>query len=142
MSIQDEAERKPASSNDPTGVANTDVVMFTATTSSKVNSLPPGWSGKFVRIRPIGTDIYYYFVVTPNQTAPANTIALPPAASDAGAFAATQGELVKAADPALAVQVPNAPPNGLVWFCRWGITAGQSVQITKASGRPGWNNAE
>lgn len=145
MSIADEAERKPAASADPTGVANTDVVMFTATTASKVNAMPAGWAGKFIRIQPIGTDIYYFFAVTNNlngaPVAPSNTIALPPAATDAGAFAATQGELIKSG-VVLALQCPNASVNQTAWFCRWGVTAAQSVQITKASGKPGWNTAE
>lgn len=145
MSIADEAERKPASSNDPTGVASTDVIMFTATTASKVNAMPAGWAGKFIRVQPIGTDLYYYFVVTNNvngaAVAPASSIALPPAATDAGAQAATQGELIKSG-VVLALQCPNASVNQTAWFCRWGVTAAQSVQITKASGKPGWNTAE
>lgn len=135
---QKAADRKGAASNDPTGVANTDVIMFTATTASKVNAMPQGWCGEFVRIQPIGTDIYYFWVTTQTAAAPAATIALPPAAADAGAQAGTQGELIKSGS-ILEIEVPNCPPNGAVWFARWGVTAGQSVQITKASGRPGWN---
>lgn len=135
---QKAADRKGAAASDITGVANTDVVMFTATNGSKVNAMPQGWAGEFVRIQPIGTDIYYFWVITPTTAAPANTIALPPAGTDNGAFAANQGELVKSG-AILEIEVPNCPQAGAVWFARWGVTAGQSVQITKASGRPGFN---
>lgn len=135
------ADRKGAANLDPTGATNTDVIMFTATTASKVNTMPQGFCGEFVRIQPIGTDIYYYWVITPTPAAPAATIALPPAASDAGAQAATQGELVKSG-AILEIECPNVPTGGAVWFCRWGVVAGQSVQITKASGKPGQNLLE
>jgi hypothetical protein len=133
-------QKKAAGSADITGAANTDVIMFTATTASKVNALPQGFAGEFVRIQPIGTDLYYYFVVTPTAAAPANTIALPPAATDVGAQAGTQGEFVKSGS-VLEVMVPYCPITGAVWFCRWGVTAAQSVQITKTSGSPGGNAA-
>lgn len=136
--MADQFERKGAASADPTGVANTDVIMFTATTASKVNALPQGWAGVPVRMQPIGTDLYYFFIVTPTTAAPAATIALPPAATDAGAQAGSQGELVKSG-VVLDVTAPNCPPNGAVWLARWGVTAAQSVQITKAAGRPGIN---
>lgn len=140
---QKAADRKGAASRDPLGVENTDVINFTATTTTKISSMPGGWSGEFVRIQPVGTDMYYFWVVTPapatgGLVAPANVCAAPPAATDAGAQAASQGELIKSGS-ILEIECPNCAPGGAVWFCRFGVTASQSVQITKASGRPGWN---
>lgn len=132
------AQEKPAGAADITGTLSTDVIMFTATTASKVNALPQGWAGEYAWLQPIGTDIYFFFVVTPTVAAPANTIALPPAATDGGAQAATQGELVTSGTKVKRL-IPNCPIGGAVWFCRWGVTAAQSVQLTKASGRPGFN---
>lgn len=139
----DVIQRKGAGSRDPLGVDSTDVINFTATTTSKVSAMPIGWAGEFVRIQPVGTDLYYYFVVTPPPatgavTAPPNSVTAPPAATDAGAQSATQGELIKSG-VVLDVLVPSCNPGGAVWFCRLGVTAAQSVQITKATGRPGWN---
>jgi hypothetical protein len=134
-------QKKAAGSADITGAANTDVIMFTATTASKVNALPQGFAGEFVRIQPIGTDMYYYFVVTPTTAAPSNTIALPPAATDVGAQAGYPGRVRQVGFAILEVMVPYCPIAGAVWFCRWGVTAAQSVQITKTSGAPGGNTA-
>lgn len=125
----------------PAAATNTDVVMFTATNASKANALPDGFCGQFVRIQPIGTDMYYFFAVeaaTATGVAPTAVIALPPAATDAGAQATTQGELIKSG-AVLEVEVPFCGAGQAVYFCRWGVTGGQSVQLTKASGKPGDN---
>lgn len=119
------------------GAANTDVIMFTATTASKVNAMPRGFEGQYVRIQPIGTDMYYFWAIDADAATTA-VIALPPAASDAGAQAVNQGELIKSG-AILEVEVPSPPPGKSVYFCRWGVTVSQSVQITKASGKPGDN---
>lgn len=137
MSLQ-AADRKGAANADPTGAASTDVIMFTATNASKVNPVPSGWPGETVRIQPIGTDLYYFWIVVQDGSTPTATIALPPAATDVGAQAGTQGELIKSG-AILEIECPNVKQGGQVWFARFGVTAAQSVQLTKASGRPGVN---
>lgn len=115
------------------GTANTTVLgNFTIAATSKVNILPTECYGRFVRM--IGTEAFdYYFTFTSGAT-----IATGPAATDAGARAATQGESV-AADTICEVCVPWPPSGGSVYLARIatdGATTGD-LQVTLADGTTG-----
>ena len=114
------------------GTNNTDSLFFTLPSgTSKVVALPDGWVGNFVRVTPIGGNMYYFF----STTATASVVI--PAAADNGAGAATTGEYV-ANGSTLPIWVPYAAPGTHIYFARIGDAAG-SVSITKASGQPGNN---
>lgn len=115
------------------GTNNTDSLFFTLAATSKVVALPNGWKGQYVRITPIGADMYYFFSTS------ASAAVVIPAAADAGAPAATTGEYV-AAGNTLPVQVPYSIDGTSIYFARIGSGTG-SISVTKASGKPG-NNTE
>lgn len=114
------------------GTSATEVRNFTLTNVSKVQAIPANWCGRFVRMRPNGSTMYYYFTKLVSAT-----IALPPAATDAGASAATQGEGPYADGEIVEVRTPYAATGETVYFCRIGGTASQSVQMTLADGTVG-----
>lgn len=115
------------------GVSNTNVLgNFSLTTSSKVDAIPVEAHGRYVRIRPAGSTLYYYFTFLSSAT-----IALPPAATDAGARAITQGEGPFVDGSEIEVRVPHPPSGGRVYFCRIGGTAAQSCQLVLADGTVG-----
>ena len=126
-------DRKAAYGN---GTDVTDTLNFTLTSSSKTNVLPRGFYGQFVRMRPVGANMNYAF-----SHSATIAIAASPAATDAGASAATQGEYVPDGE-LVEVEIPYAGPAGLVYFSRFGSAASQSVQLTKASGKPGGTTIE
>ncbi len=115
------------------GTSSTNVLgNFSLTTSSKVNAIPVEAHGRYVRLLPLGSGLYYYFTFLESAT-----IALPPAATDAGARAATQGEGPYADGSVVEVRVPHPPSGGRVYFARIGDTASQSVQMVLADGTVG-----
>jgi hypothetical protein len=116
------------------GTNNSDVLRYTLETSTAVNAIPSGWKGQFVRMRPVGGDLYYLFSTLSTQTVTNGA-----AAADGGA-AATRGEYVPSGE-CLEVQVPHARDGSEIYFARLGGTAATSVYMTKASGKPG-NNTE
>ena len=116
------------------GTNNTDSAVYTLTTSSKTNALPIGWYGQFIRIRPVGGAIWFYF--SKNASA---TIAANPVPSDAGTQAATQGEYIPNGE-LFHCTVPYGDQP--IYFVRIGDTASTAVYITKASGAPGRNAVE
>lgn len=113
------------------GTNATEMLNFTLTNVSKVNVLPVAWHGRYVRMRPVGADMNYYFTFDDGAT-----IAASPAASDAGASAATQGERVPDGE-LFEVKVPWPPSGGRVYFARLGSVASQSVQVVLADGTVG-----
>lgn len=112
------------------GTNNTDTVWYTADTVPRHVALPSAFVGQFVRIRPMGANLQYFFSSNPAAVIAA---AVPTAA---GAQAATQGEPVANGNP-LTVEVPSIGFNGPVFFCWVCDAAGTGVCITKASGVPG-----
>ena len=114
------------------GAANTNVVNFTLTNSSKVNAIPAEFHGRWVRLLNSGSTMYYYFTLLSSAT-----IATPPAATDAGARAATQGEGPYPDLSVVECRVPHPPSGGVVYFARIGGTATQSVQMILADGTVG-----
>lgn len=113
------------------GSTVTETRNFTLGTTTKANAVPSTWQGRYVRITPHGSTLYYYFAFA------AGTCAAPPAATDAGASAATAGEGPIADNVTMEVRVPTAAAGGAVYFCRVGGTDAQSVQMTLADGTRG-----
>jgi hypothetical protein len=115
------------------GTNNTDVIAFTADTTPRNVALPTAWRKQFVRIRPIGANLQYYFSSSPA----AAVVAAVPTAT--GQQAATLGESV-ASGVTLTVVIPDVGPNVyFVWVCD---AAGAGVFLTKGSGIPGINVGE
>lgn len=121
------AEDVLAASGD--GTNPTTVARYTLELASASNAVPIGWQGQWVRIRPVGGDMYYFFSKTAGATA-----ANPAAAADGG-FGATRGEYVPSGER-IEVLVPYAKDGDAVYFVRLGGTASTSVYMTKASGLP------
>lgn len=117
------------------GVNNTDSDFFTLAAASKVGQVPDGWKGQFVRMTPIGANMWYFF-----SSNPAAAIAIG-AASDGGTQSPTQGEYV-ANGTTIPVLVPYAAEGQHVYFVRIGDAAGTGVSVTKASGKPGENSVQ
>lgn len=114
------------------GTANTDVAKFTLTAASLVGVLPVGWYGHFVRIRPVGGNMWFYI------TSNASAVVANPASDNAGALGATRGEYV-ANGELFHGRIPDVSPDGtLLYIARIGDAVGD-VYITKASGKPGNN---
>lgn len=42
------------------GSADTNVLLFTATTTSQAHALPDSWSGAFITVRAVGGTVYWY----------------------------------------------------------------------------------
>jgi hypothetical protein len=114
------------------GVANTTVLRYTLEVASRADPIPAGWYGQFVRLRPLGGDLYFLFSKNPAQ---AVTNA---AAANDGGPSATRGELVPSGER-LEVQIPYANEGETIYFVRLGGTAATSVYFSKASGQPGSN---
>lgn len=113
------------------GVANTTVLRYTLAAASRADPIPPGWYGQFVRLRPIGGDLFYFFSKNPAA------VATNAAAADDGAPSVSRGELLPANEKA-DVQIPYANEGEAIYFVRIGSAAG-SVYFSKASGQPGSN---
>ncbi len=113
------------------GTTVTEQRNFTLGTTSAANAVPLAWQGRYVRITPHGSTLYYYFAFA------AGTCAAPPAASAAGASAATAGEGPIVDGVTTEVRVPIAANGGSVYFCRLGGTDAQSVQMVLADGTRG-----
>src|SRR5678815_4393039 len=116
------------------GTANTDSLFFTLTGATANAAIPVGWEGQFVRIRPIGADMWFFF-----SSSNAATAVIGVSAADGGA-AATRGEFVPNGE-LFQCEVPYAREGAGVFFVRIGSGAGTGVVMTKASGMPG-NNLE
>ena len=116
------------------GTDNSDVLRYTLETTTAVDLIPVGWQGQFVRMRPVGGDLYYLFSTLSTQTVTND------AAAAAGGAGATRGEYVPSGE-CLEVQVPHSRDGVRLYFARLGGTASTSVYMTKASGKPG-NNTE
>ncbi len=112
------------------GTNVTDTVWFTADTTPRHVALPQYLVGQWVRIRPVGANLQYFFSSNPAAVIAAAT----PSAT--GATATTQGEPVPT-NTVLPVQVPSIGNNGVIYFCWVCDAAGTGVCITKASGVPG-----
>lgn len=125
------AEDVLAASGD--GTNNTTVLRYTLELASASNAIPQGWYGQFVRMRPVGGDMYYFFSKVSGATA-----ANPAAAADGGA-GATRAEYVPSGER-YEVQVPYADGGDTIFFVRLGGTAATSVYMTKASGQALNNN--
>ena len=112
------------------GEANTSVLgNFTLGTTGLVNVIPTEAHGRWVRLLPTGSTLFYFFTFNASATVPVAT-----AATDAGARAATQGEGPFPAEQIVEARVPHPPSGGRVYFARRGGTAGQSVMMTLADG--------
>lgn len=113
------------------GTTATEQRNFTLGTTSAANAVPSTWHGRWVRITPHGSTLYYYFAFA------AGTCAAPPAATDAGASAATAGEGPITDGTTIEVRIPIPTNSGSVYFCRLGGTNTQSVQMVLADGTRG-----
>jgi hypothetical protein len=115
------------------GVASTNVLgNFTLDTTGKLNVIPTEAHGRWVRLLPTGSTLFYFFTFNASATVPSAT-----AATDAGARAATQGEGPFPAEQVVEVRVPHPPSGGRVYFARLGGTASKSVMMTLADGTVG-----
>lgn len=115
------------------GVANTNVLgNFTLDTTGKLNVIPVEAHGRWVRMIPVDSTMFYFFTFNASATVPSAT-----AATDAGARAATQGEGPFPANEVVEVRVPHPPSGGRVYFARLGGTASKSVMMTLADGTVG-----
>jgi hypothetical protein len=113
------------------GVNNTDVAKFTLTAASLVGVLPVAWYGHFVRIRPVGGNMWFY--ITSLSTA----VVANPASDNLGALGATRGEYV-ANGELFHGQIPYSAPGVPLYIARIGDAVGD-VYVSKASGTPGNN---
>lgn len=116
------------------GVAATDVAKFTLTAGSLVGAIPNGWYGQFVRIRPVGANMWFY-ITTLSIAVVAN-----PASDNAGALGPTRGEYLpngEARDFAL----PTADGGVILYLARIGDAVGD-VYLSKGSGTPGNNSTK
>ena len=115
------------------GSANTNVLgNFTLGTTGRVDVLPTEAHGRWVRILPTGSTLFFFFTFNSSASVPVAT-----AATNAGARAATQGEGPFPAEQVISVRVPMPPAGGRVYFARRGGTDAQSVMITLADGTVG-----
>jgi hypothetical protein len=115
------------------GVASTNVLgNFTLGTTGVLSVIPVEAHGRWVRLLPTGSTMFYFFTFNASATVPSAT-----AATDAGARAATQGEGPFPAEQVVEVRVPHPPSGGSVYFARRGGTNGQSVMMTLADGTVG-----
>lgn len=115
------------------GVANTTVLgNFTLGTAGRVDVLPAESHGRWVRLLPTGSTLFYFFTFNSSASAPTAT-----AATNGGARAVTQGEGPFLADQVVEVRVPHPPSGGRVYFARRGGTDAQSVMVTLADGTEG-----
>lgn len=125
------AEDVKAPSGD--GVNATDVAKFTLTAGSLVGAIPNGWYGQFVRIRPVGANMWFY-ITTLSTAVVAN-----PASDNAGALGPTRGSYLPNGE-AREFALPMADGGTTLFLARIGDAVGD-VYIEKASGTPGNNSA-
>jgi hypothetical protein len=109
------------------------MVNFTLTTATKVNEIPQEFWGRYVRLRPKGSNMYYYFTFKSDATVSAAL----PTATDAGAQAADQGEGPISDNEVVEARIPWPTNGAKVYFVRIGGTVTQSVQMTLADGTVG-----
>jgi hypothetical protein len=113
------------------GTNNTDVAKYTLTAGSLVGAVPVAWYGHFVRIRPVGGNMWFYI------TSSASAVVANLASDNTGALGPTRGEYV-ANGELFHGQIPYAPPGTTLYIARIGDAVGD-VYVTKASGTPGNN---
>lgn len=112
--------------SDGTALTNSNVALYTAATTDKCNAIPAEFHGKFVRVRPIGGNLW--FVFTDKST---HVVDRAIAATDAGARAEGMGGYLPNGEVAH-VRVPTPPLGGNVYFSRE-ADASISVSIELAS---------
>lgn len=120
------------------GTNPTDTIAYTVATgagagSGRVDPVPVGWYGEFVRIVSIGADSRYYFTKLISATIDPGV-----APSGIGSQSAQRGELL-ASGVGQHVLVPTAGPGETVFLARASAGAPTSLELTKASGKPGNN---
>ncbi len=113
------------------GTNNTDVAKFTLTAGSLVGALPVAWYGHFIRLRPVGGNMWYYI------TSASGAVVANPASDNAGALGPTRGEYIPNGELGHG-QIPYAAPGVTLYLARIGDAVGD-VYVTKASGTPGNN---
>ena len=112
------------------GSANTvsNVMYFTCVATAKCNEVPEIFHGKYVRLTPLGANMWFAF--TDKAT---HTIDRTIAATDAGAQAEGLGDYVANGEHEH-VFCPTPPPGGKVYFSRQGDAAG-TVYMREAADR-------
>jgi len=121
------------------GTSNTDSIAFSVQTggngggSGRVDAIPIGWAGQFVRMISIGADSRYFF--TKNGSAQIDPAI---AATATGAQSPKKGELL-AAGIEKTVLVPVAGPNDTIFLARASTGAPTGLEVTSASGKRGNN---
>ncbi len=113
-------------------VDSSNVRNFTLGTAAELNAVPDEWQGRFVRLKPNGSTLYYIFT-----SASGMTPTLPAAATAAGAGAVGQCEGPYADGSVVTVRVPKAASGSSIYFGRIGGTNTQSVQMILADGTYG-----
>lgn len=120
------------------GTNPTDTISYSVATGAgsgtgRVDPIPVGWYGEFVRIISIGADSRYFFTKAANATIDPGR-----AASGTGDQHAQRGELLPSGIEKH-VLIPVAGPGDIIYLARASSGAPTSLELTKASGKPGNN---
>lgn len=112
------------------GTNNTSVISFTLDTTARNVALPRDFYGQFLRVLPVGANLYWYLSKSSSASVDRTV-----AASASGARAANLGEYL--ANGSVDHEIcPNGTPSETVYFVWQGDAAGTFVQIRKSSGKP------
>lgn len=125
-----------APSGDGTNATTVDV--FTLTTTARNAPLPRGFYGNFVRIIPVGANMYWFLAKGTTGGAAASA-AVAAAASNTGSNSGSTGATVGsylANGAERQVLCPNANADETVYICWVGDGAGTFMQVEKSSGKP------
>jgi hypothetical protein len=124
------------------GTDATTVVVFTLTTTARNAALPRGYYGNFIRVIPVGANMYWYLAKGTTGGAAASA-AVATAASNTGSASGATGATVGsylANGAERQVLCPNANADETVYICWVGDAAGTFMQVEKSSGKPMTNS--
>lgn len=112
------------------GTNNTSVISFTLDTTARNVALPRDFYGQFLRVLPVGANLYWYLSKSSSASVDRTV-----AASASGARAANLGEYLASGTVDHEI-CPNALTSETVYLVWQGDAAGTFLQIRKSSGKP------
>lgn len=124
------------------GTDATTPIVFTLTTTARNAVLPRGLYGNWIRVIPVGANMYWYLAKGTTGGA-ASTAAVATAASTTGSATGATGATVGsylANGVERQILCLNANADESVYLCWVGDGAGTFLQVEKASGKPMTNS--
>lgn len=124
------------------GTDATTILVFTLTTTARNAVLPRGLYGNWIRVIPVGANMYWYLAKGTTGGAAASAAVATAASTTGSATGATGATVGSYLANGLERErlCPNANADESVYLCWVGDGAGTFLQVEKSSGKPMTNS--